>query len=103
MNLIAKYATQSVTLERRKRYEDGEVVGDQHSGASYEDPETIQAVYEPVSGTVRTATGASVQAESRILTEREIKLHDKVEGSVVKRVSPVIYFDGQIIGYEAFL
>lgn len=101
--LISEYATQRVTLERAVRDESGEPTGDSYSGAQHEDPEEIEAVYQPYSGRVTTATGAQVQVESQVLSETEILTADKVEGYVVKRADPLIDFDGQTIGYEAFL
>lgn len=103
MSLIDLFATQTVTLERAVRDEYGEPTGASYSGAQYEEPVTIECVYEPASGRTTTVTGAQVQVESRVITQTEIKLADKVEGYVVKRVVPLIDFDGTTTGYEAFL
>ena len=103
MTVLRAYMNQRVTLERRTRDENGDPVGDEYSGISYDEPETIMALYEPASGTVRTGTGPTDQITTRVVSVSEIRLGDKIEGSVVKGVDPVIDFDGTITEYEAFL
>lgn len=97
MTLISTNATQEVTLER--------FIGEdpEFHESTYEDPETILAVYEPASGTARTATGANVQVESHIQTATPIRLRDLIEGSEVKRVSPLIDFGGAVLWYDAWM
>lgn len=97
MSLISDYATQTVSLQRKLSEDAG------WHEATYADAESIEAVYEPAYGLARTITGDQTRVESRVLTETEVSLEDLIEGSEVVRVVPVIYFDGEIIGYEAFL
>ena len=94
---------QRLTLERRERDANDEPVGDEYSGPSYKKPVTIMALYEPAEGTIRTVTGPTDQITSRVVSTTRIRLGDKIEGSVVKGVNPVIDFDGTTTEYEAFL
>ncbi len=77
--------------------------GSQWEGNTYASPETIRVRYEPKSGVMRTATGASVAVESYVLTETAVSLEDKIEGSLVKRVETVVNKGGKVLGYKAFL
>jgi hypothetical protein len=96
MSLISDYANQTVSLERKESTND-------YGDTTYADAESILAVYELASGLRRSLTGDEVAVESRVLTETAVALGDRIEGSSVRRVVPVIDFDGETIGYEAFL
>ena len=101
--MVNAYALQELSLERRVRDDDGELVLNDYSEHTYEDAETILARYQPRSGLVRTATGDEVAAESTVLTTTEILLGDRIEGSDVRRVVPLVDFSGQVFAYKAFL
>ena len=82
--------------------------GDSRNGYTYNPPADepgtqVAALYEPAYGTVTTQTGATTQAESRVVTPIELALGDLIEGHVVKRVVPVVELDGTIREWEAFL
>jgi hypothetical protein len=96
MSLISDYANQTVSLERKESTND-------YGDVTYSDTESILAVYEPATGLRRSLTGDEVAVESRVLTETPVSLGDRIEGSSVRRVIPVIGFDGETIGYEAYL
>jgi len=97
-DFIDDYATQRAILLERLISEDS-----QYHEKRYSTAKPIEAIYQPASGTVTTQTGASVQVESRVLTTTPLKLGDKINGQVVKRIVPVIDFDGSTAAYEAFL
>ena len=103
MSLIDLHAKQEVSLERQTRDEDGGLVLNDYSEPTFDDAETILASYQPRSGLRRSATGDDTDAESTVITATEIKLGDRIEGSPVRRVEPMIGLDGVLEGYEAFL
>ena len=63
MSLIERHATQEVSLQRRIRDEDGELVLNDYGEPTFEDAESIMAVYEPASGRIRSATGDEVDGQ----------------------------------------
>lgn len=96
MTVLRRYMNQTVSFEQR--------TAEGSRGAhTYADPVNIAALYEPNFGTVTTQSGATTQAESRVVTTVELALGDKIEGYEIKRVDPVIEHDGTIAEWEAFL
>jgi hypothetical protein len=102
-SIVTRYANQTVTLKRRQRDDDDEVLGDDWSGNAYEDAEDIVVRYEPKEGLVTTATGDSTQVESSVLTETAVRPYDLVEGQEVKRVEAIVNKRGVTLGYQVFL
>jgi hypothetical protein len=95
-SIVTRYANQTVTLERKSGTND-------YGDASYDDPVTISARYEPRSGLRRSITGDEVAVESLVLTEIPLSLGDLVEGSSVRRVETIVDKSGRILGYQAYL
>lgn len=96
MGLISGFANQAVELEKAGGT-DGS--GDHVPG----EKRTIRARFEPAFGSKRTATGELVEVESYVLSEAEIALGDRIEGSEVVRVETIIGKNGKVLGYEAWL
>lgn len=96
MSLIAGFANQIVSLQRRES-------GDEFSGYTYADPEQIRARYEPNYGLRRTITGDSTEVESLVLTEEAVALGDLIEGSEVRRIETIVDKGGTILGYQVYL
>lgn len=94
MNL-SKHQKQTVTIERRTGTNGfGEPI--------YEAPARIRALYMPREGVRRSATGDDVEVESYVLTEAPVSLGDRIEGSDVRRLEPIVR-KGQTIGRECYL
>ena len=103
MSLISGFANQTATLERAGRDADGNPRYDAEGQPTYDPPETIKVREDPATGVKRSATGADVDAESTFLTEAEVSVQDRVNGSAVRRVEEVIGKGGKRLGCEFYV
>ena len=94
MSLLSRFAVQSVTLERLLEEDMGE-------GATYDDPEEILAVYDPVASDLGPDNPAT--RTGQVLTETEVALGDLIEEQTVTQVIPRFHRDGTLEYYEVTL
>lgn len=101
MNL-SKHLKQTVTIERREYDEQGNPRYDGFGQPLYAAPANMRALYLQKEGVRRSATGDDVEVESYALTDAPVSLGDKIEGSDVRRVEPIVR-KGKVIGRECYL
>lgn len=101
MNL-AKHLRQTVRIERREYDELGNPRYDGFGQPLYAAPADMRALYLQREGVRRSATGDDVEVESYVLTDAAVLLGDRIEGSDVRRVEPVVR-KGKTIGRECYL
>lgn len=110
-NPVKAVCNQPVTIERRTGR-------DTYGEDIYAPPETILARLEPDDGLVRTVTGEEVQADSKMLSVVKVSLGDLISGTItlasaggtisiqsatIKRVTPIVAFDGTVLGFRSRL
>lgn len=95
---VAKYRNQTVSLQRKGATD---VYGD----ITYGEPEQIKVRYSPDNGTVRTATGQEINAESVLLLDPAdvVVLGDLIESSEVRRLKPIVDKRGKIPSVWCYL
>ena len=103
MSLISGFANQKATLERAERDAGGNPKYDAEGQPTYGPPETIKVREDPATGVKTTATGADVDAESTFLSEAVVLVQDRVNGSAVRRVEPIIGKGGRRLGCEFYV
>lgn len=101
MNL-SKHLRQTVTIERAQRDEEGNQRHDAFGQPLYDPPASMRALYLQKEGVRRSATGDDVEVESYALTDAPVALGDRIEGSDVRRVEPIVR-KGRVIGRECYL
>ena len=98
MSIVAMFARQSATLERRTG-------ADEWGNPAYSAPETIRARIDPARLRITDVLGDAVKPTLDVLTTESVAVGDRMTFDGVSRevlqVETIVWFDGKTAGYLA--